>query len=270
MLGLSLLAVHLAGRVTASVLSEVDLESLVFITTTDRFDCLDSIGNVGEVDKCTALLTQSVDQLNFAILGEILPQTVLCPGLIQVANVYITGSTTTDSKGNRRGESTRVFTPTNLQATVMDHQSLQVAEGIKRCGRCWVDESNEADMLVRDVPNVMKETTTNNVADLFDGSLRVDVPKVHCSVTQVVDSSSRRRDSGSSYGLLSKRIGDHIAVGTVQNMGVSGSDAKVLRSVLLLGLGNVCASVLAIVDAPGSLPLGLLGKLRNSLDGIAN
>jgi hypothetical protein len=133
-----------------------------------------------------------------------------------------------------------------------------------------VDESNEADMLVRDVPNVMKETTTNNVADLFDGSLRVDVPKVHCSVTQVVDSSSRRRDSGSSYGLLSKRIGDHIAVGTVQNMGVSGSDAKVLRSVLLLGLGNVCASVLAIVDAPGSLPLGLLGKLRNSLDGIAN
>lgn len=102
--GLRLL--HLAGRVATTVLSKVDLELLVLLPSSDGLDSLDGVGNVGEVDKCAALLTQSVDKLDLAILGKVLSQALLSPGLVKVANVHVSRSTTADGKGNGRREST--------------------------------------------------------------------------------------------------------------------------------------------------------------------
>lgn len=48
---------HLARRVSATVLAKVDLELSVVISATNGLDGLDSIRNVGKVDKGAALLT---------------------------------------------------------------------------------------------------------------------------------------------------------------------------------------------------------------------
>ena len=125
-------------------------------------------------------------------------------------------------------------------------------------------------MLVGNVSDVMEQTTTDNIADLLNGRLRVDVTQVYGSVAEVVYASSRRRDGSSSNRLLSKSVGDHVAVCTVENVSVSRGNAKVLGSILLLCLRDVCAAILAVVDAPRSLPLRLLGKLCNSFDGVTD
>ena len=131
MLRLALLVVHLTRRVTTTVLSEVDLETFVLLTSSHSLDGLDSVGNVGEVDERTALLAQGVDQLDFTILGEVLSQTFLGPRLVQVADVNITRGTTADSKGDGRRKGTRVLTPSNLETAVVNHQSLEVAESVE-------------------------------------------------------------------------------------------------------------------------------------------
>lgn len=80
---------HLARRIAAAILAKVDLELPVVLPTTDGLDGLDGVGDVGEIDEGAALFTESVDELNLTILGEVLTEMLLCEGLVQVANVHI-------------------------------------------------------------------------------------------------------------------------------------------------------------------------------------
>lgn len=63
---------HLTRRVTATIFAKVDLELPVVVSASDGLNRLDGVGDVGEVHKSTALLTQSVDKLNLTILGKVL------------------------------------------------------------------------------------------------------------------------------------------------------------------------------------------------------
>ena len=84
----------LTRRVAATILAKVDLESAVILLTPDSFDGLDSVCDVGEIDECAALLSESIDKLNLTIFGEVLSQPLLAPGLVQVSNVDVSGSST--------------------------------------------------------------------------------------------------------------------------------------------------------------------------------
>ena len=53
-------------------------------------------------------------------------------------------------------------------------------------------------------------------------------------------------------------------------MSITRSNTQVLRSILLLSLGDISASILAVVDTARCLPFGFLRKLSNGLDGIAD
>lgn len=264
------LLLELSWGVAASILAEVDLELLVFILASDGLNGLDGICNIGEVDKGTTLLAQGVDQLDLTVLGEILSQPLLGPGLVQVANVDVSRSTTTDGQGDSWRQCARVLTPTYLQSAVVDHETLEVAQGVERSGRGGIDKGNKANVLVWNVANVVQQAASHNVADLLNGCLRVDVTKVDRSVSQVIDAASSSGDSSGSNRLLGQRTGNQITVGTGKHMGITGRNTEVLSRVLLLCLGNVSAAVLAIVHAPRGLPLDLLRKLRNCLDGIGD
>ena len=174
---LRVLVVHdLSWRVAAAVLAKVDLESFVLLLPSDGFNGLDGIGDVGEVHECTALLPQGVDQLDLAVFLEVLSETIFGPAFVEVANVDITRSAAGHCQSNRWRQSPRVLAPSNLEAPIVDHQALEVAERVERSSRCWVDEGDEANMLVRDIADVVKKTATNDVADLFDGGFGVDIP----------------------------------------------------------------------------------------------
>jgi len=261
---------QLSRRVAAAVLAEIDLELLVLLLALNRLDGLDSVGNVGKVDEGAALLTQSVDQLDLAVLREILPKLFLGEGLVQVANIHVTRSTAAHCESNRRWKSTRVLTPADLQTAVVDHETLQLAQRIKGRGSSWVDEGHEADVLVGNVTDVVQETTANNVADLFNRRLRVDVTKVDRTVTQVLDTAGRGSDCSRSHGLLSQSIRDEVPISSREQMGITRGDAEVLGGILLLGLGDVSTAVLAVVHATGRLPLLLLRQLVHGLNGIGN
>lgn len=69
---LLLLLLELSWRVATSILAKIHLELLVLILASDGLDGLDGVRNIGEVDKGAALLAQGVDQLDLAVLGEIL------------------------------------------------------------------------------------------------------------------------------------------------------------------------------------------------------
>ena len=51
-------------------------------------------------------------------------------------------------------------------------------------------------------------------------------------------------------------------------MSVAGRDAQILGRVLLLGLGDVGATILAVVDPTGSLPFRFLREVGDGLDGV--
>jgi hypothetical protein len=53
-----------------------------------------------------------------------------------------------------------------------------------------VDECHEADVLVRDVSNVMQNTATDNIANLLNRCLWVNVTEIDGSVAQVVHTIS--------------------------------------------------------------------------------
>ena len=267
---LLLLVVHLTRRVTTPVLAEVDLEALVFVLAADSLDRLDGVRDVGEVDECTALLAQSVNQLDLTILLEVLPEALLGPGLVQVTDVHVARCTAGHSECNGRRKSTGVLAPADLQTAVVDHQALEVAQGVEGRSRGRVDESDKANVLVGNVTNVVKQTASDDVADLFDRGLRVDVAQVDGTVSNVVGTTSGLRDCSGGNGLLSKSTGNQITVRAVENMGITWSDAKVLCCVLLLGLGHVGATVLTVVHPTRRLPLRFLGKLSDGLDGVAN
>lgn len=270
MLRLALLVVHLTRWVTTSVLTKVDLESLVLFASSNGLDSLDSIGNVGEVDERAALLAQGVYQLDFTILGEVLSQAFFSPRLVEIADVDVARGTTAYSKSNGRRKGTRVLSPSDLKATVVNHQALEVAESVERGSRCGVDERHETDVLVGNVPDMMEQTTADDVADLLNCRLRVDVTQVNSAVTEIVHTSSGRGNGRSGYRLLGESVGDHVAVSTVKNVCVSRGNAKVLSSILLLCLRDICTAILAVIDTPRSLPLGLLRKLCNSLDSVTD
>ncbi|KAI6757313.1 hypothetical protein HG531_003138 [Fusarium graminearum] len=235
-----------------------------------NLDSLDSVGNVGEVDESTALFAQGVDKFNLAILGEVLSQSLLSPGLIEITDVDVSGSTSADSQGNGWGKSSRMLAPANLETSVVDHKTLDVAEGVERCSCGRVDEGNKTDMLVGDVTDVMKKSATDNITNLLNRRLGVDVAQVDGSVTEVVNTTSSRGDSSGSNRLLSKGVRDQVAISTCQHVGVPRSNTQVLSSVLLLRLGDIGTAILAVIHTTRSLPFGLLRELRDCLDGVGD
>lgn len=163
-----------------------------------------------------------------------------------------------------------MLAPADLQSAVMDHEALYVAQSVERSSCSGVDKGDKADVLVRNVANVVQQTTSHNVADLLDGCLRVNVTKVDGPVSQIVDATSSSSNGGGSNRLLGQRTGNQIAVGAREHVGITRGNAEVLGRVLLLCLGDISAAILSIVHAPRSLPLGLLRKLGDCLDGIGD
>src|SRR5690606_19434831 len=129
----------------------------VLLLAAHRLDGLDRIGDVGEVDKGATLLTKRIHELNLAELGEVLAKALLGPRLVEVADVHVPGGTSADGKSNRRGQSTRVLAPADLQPPVVDHEPLEVAESVERGSSRGVDKGNEADVLVGNVPDVVQQ-----------------------------------------------------------------------------------------------------------------
>lgn len=261
---------ELSWLVSATVLAKVDLELSVVLLASDRLDSLDGVGNVGEVDKGAALLAEGVNQLNLTKLGEILSQALLGPGVIKVANVHVSRSTTADGQSDSRRQRARVLSPANLEAAVVDHETLNVTQSVERSGCRGIDKGNEANVLVRDVTDVVQESTSYNIANLLNGGLGVDVTKVDGSVAQVVDTTGRSSNRCCGNRLLSQGTRNDLAICASEHVSISGVDTEVLRGVLLLRLGDVSASVLAVVDSARRLPLGLLGQLLNGLHGVSN
>ena len=145
----------LARWVSTAILAKVDLEPTVLFAVAHAFNGFDGVGNVGEVNEGTALLAERVDELNLSVFREVLAEAVLRPGFVQVANIHITRGTTANSQGDGRRERTGVLAPADLQPTVMDHQALQVTQGVEGSGGGRIDEGNEADVLVGNVTNVV-------------------------------------------------------------------------------------------------------------------
>lgn len=163
-----------------------------------------------------------------------------------------------------------MLAPTDLQPAVVNHKTLNVAQGVERSGRGGVDERDKADVLVRDVPNVVQQTTSHDIADLLDGGLGVNVTEIDGPVSEVVNATSSSGNSSGSHGLLGQSAGNQVTVSTGQHVGVPGGNAEVLRGVLLLRLGDISTTILSVVHSSRCLPLCLLRKLRDGLDGIGD
>ena len=48
-----------------------------------------------------------------------------------------------------------MLSPSDFESAVVNHETLEVREGVKGCRRSWVDESYEADMFVGNISDVM-------------------------------------------------------------------------------------------------------------------
>lgn len=68
-----------------------------------------------------------------------------------------------------------MLSPSDFKSAVVDHETLEVGEGVEGCRRSGVDEGYEADVLVGDVADVVEEAAADDVADFFDGGFGVDV-----------------------------------------------------------------------------------------------
>jgi len=163
-----------------------------------------------------------------------------------------------------------MLAPTNLQPSVVDHETLQIAQSIERSCRSRINKGDKADMLVGYISNVVQKPTPNDITNFFDGRLRVDVSKINSPVSKIVDSASCGGYCGCCNRLLGQCIRDEITICTIQNMSITRSNTKILCCILLLCLGDICATILSIVDFARCLPLCLLRKLGNSLDGITD
>lgn len=260
----------LAWRVSTTILAKVDLELAILFPVAHALDRLDGVGDVGEVDKRTAFLTQGVDQLDLTVFGKVLAQTVLGPRVVEIADVYVARGTTTHRQGNGWREGARMLPPADLQPTVVDHQALQIAQGVERCGRGRVNKGHEADVLVGDVANVVQQTPADHITDLLDGGLGVDVAEIDGAVAQVVHASSGGGHGGRGHGLLGECVGDQVSIGGVEDVRISRRNPQKLGGVLLLRLGDVGAAILTVEDPLGDLPLGFLRQLGDCLHGVAN
>ena len=92
----------LARRVATAILAKVDLEPAIFFPVAHTLNGLDGVGNVGEVDKGTALLTQGVDQLDLTVLRKVLAKAVLRPRIVEVAHIHIARGTAAHGQRNSR------------------------------------------------------------------------------------------------------------------------------------------------------------------------
>ena len=68
-----------------------------------------------------------------------------------------------------------MLAPTNLQPPVVNHETLQVTQCVKRRGRRWINECDKTDVLIRNVADVMQKSTSNDITNLFDSRLGVNV-----------------------------------------------------------------------------------------------
>lgn len=99
----------LSRGVATAVLAKVDLELAVVLLAADGFDGLDRVGNVGEVDEGAGLLAEGVDELDFAVLGEVLSEAFLGPCLVEVTDVDVPGGATGDCKCDCGGRAPECF-----------------------------------------------------------------------------------------------------------------------------------------------------------------
>ena len=99
-----------------------------------------------------------------------------------------------------------MLAPSNFEPSIVDHEALEIAEGVEGGSCRRINECDEANVLVRDVANVVQQAAPDNVANLLYCSLGMDVPKIDGAVAKVVDAPSGGGDGGGCDRLLSKRI----------------------------------------------------------------
>ena len=163
-----------------------------------------------------------------------------------------------------------MFAPSDLESAIMDHQSLHTAQCEKGRGRSWIDECDKADVLFRNISNVMQKAPTDYVAYLLNRRFWVNVTQVDGPVSQVRDTSRLGSHSRRRHRLLGKCVRYQIAVGVIEHVSVTRSNAEILCSILLLCLGDICTTIFAVINSARWLPLRFLRQLRYCLDGIPN
>lgn len=124
------------------------------------------------------------------------------------------------------------------------------------------------DMLILHVSQALEDTTTDSVAQVLGGRFRVDVPEIHSPVQPLSTRKALEGIGGEGnvrgHGRGGKGISAHASLNGSEGRGRL-SDERLGRGGLsclcssLLRLGDIRASVLAIVDAFAS-PCRLGGK----------
>ena len=130
------------------------------------------------------------------------------------------------------------------------------------------------------VPNALQHTSPNSIAQILSGGLRVDVPKIDRPVQRLVSVQAAKVVHGvhaihASELRSERQVGGHgrpeitLALdgreGSLSDEGLGSSSLSSLGSGLL-GLGDISASILAIVDAlscPGRLCRESVDNLRS-------
>lgn len=77
--------------------SDLHLESAVLFVLLECFDRLDGAGDLGEIDKSTALVRQSVDLFDLAIFRQIALDLVQCKDL-EIVNLTVTSALGTKTR----------------------------------------------------------------------------------------------------------------------------------------------------------------------------
>jgi len=129
-----------------------------------------------------------------------------------------------DSKGKGGWQRSRILTPADLQATIVQREAL-VRSNLEECeGSCGVNKSHElkspsqlnfgkaatarrthSNVLVLHVSNALQDTSTNGITQILSRRLRMDVPEVHCPVQALrtchtLHSIARERRVGCEWG----------------------------------------------------------------------
>ena len=89
-------------------------------------------------------------------------------------------------KGTLKMEELKVFgvfgSPPDLESSTRNRQPIHIRPTIKRAGSMRIHECHKGDILVFQMPNLLNDTTSYIVAQLFGRRIRVDITKVDISI----------------------------------------------------------------------------------------
>ncbi|RUS33592.1 hypothetical protein BC938DRAFT_470973 [Jimgerdemannia flammicorona] len=142
---------------------QIDAIFLVLLFGANPVNRLHRRRDAREIDETTILLLECVDQLDLAILGEILAEFVLSDVGINVTEINVARRARLDGSEDRGGER-RGFAPANFETTVLDQDAL--------------------------IGGLMN-AASNDIANLFAGGIRMNISEIDRAVGGTGNGSGR-------------------------------------------------------------------------------